>query len=58
MKEIIRKINEEFEIFITDSTLQFQKGNKAAGSRARKSATKLGKLFKEFRKTSVEEAKK
>ena len=35
-----------------------EKGNKAAGTRARKSALELSKLFKEFRKVSVEEAKK
>lgn len=57
MKELIEKINAEFETFQKDAELQSQKGNKTAGMRARKSALELGKLFKEFRKISVEEAK-
>lgn len=36
---------------------QVEKGNKAAGTRARKSALELSKLFKEFRKVSVEASK-
>lgn len=58
MKELIERINAEFENFKTDSDLQAEKGNKAAGTRARKSALELSKLFKDFRKVSVEEAKK
>ncbi|MFC3158129.1 Histone H1-like protein Hc1 [Chryseobacterium arachidis] len=58
MKELIEKINAEFEAFSTDTALQSEKSNKAAGTRARKSALELSKLFKEFRKVSVEEAKK
>jgi hypothetical protein len=58
MKELIEKINAEFEAFSADANLQLEKGNKAAGTRARKSALELSKLFKDFRKISVEEAKK
>ncbi|WP_300672516.1 histone H1 [Soonwooa sp.] len=58
MKELIEKINVEIEAFKTDASLQEEKGNKAAGARARKSALELTKLFKEFRKVSVEESKK
>lgn len=58
MKELIEKINAEFEAFSTEAGLQAEKGNKAAGTRARKSALELSKLFKDFRKVSVEEAKK
>lgn len=57
MKELIEKINAEFETFTADANLQLEKGNKAAGTRARKSALELSKLFKEFRKVSVEAAK-
>lgn len=32
-------------------------GNKAAGARARKASIELGKLFKEYRKISVEASK-
>ena len=58
MKELIEKINAEFETFSSEANAQAEKGNKAAGTRARKSALELSKLFKEFRKVSVEEAKK
>ncbi len=57
MKELIEKINAEFETFTADANLQVEKGNKAAGTRARKSALELSKLFKEFRKVSVDAAK-
>ena len=58
MKELIEKIKAEFEAFAKEAQQQAEKGNKAAGTRARKSALELSKLFKEFRKVSVEEAKK
>ncbi|OCA69079.1 histone H1 [Chryseobacterium artocarpi] len=58
MKELIEKINTEFESFSTEANQQSEKGNKAAGTRARKAALELSKLFKEFRKVSVEESKK
>lgn len=58
MNELIEKINAEFETFSKESQAQAEKGNKAAGTRARKSALELGKLMKEFRKLSVEESKK
>lgn len=58
MKELIEKINAEFEAFSKEAEQQSEKGNKAAGTRARKSALELSKLFKDFRKVSVEESKK
>ena len=58
MKELIEKINAEFESFSKEAEQQADKGNKAAGTRARKSALELSKLFKDFRKVSVEESKK
>lgn len=58
MKELIEKINVEFEAFLNEANQQSEKGNKAAGTRARKSALELSKLFKDFRKVSVEESKK
>ncbi|KMQ69498.1 histone H1 [Chryseobacterium sp. FH2] len=58
MKNLIEKINIEFETFSINSNLQSDKGNKTAGMRARKSALELGKLFKEFRKSSIEHSKK
>ena len=41
----------------TPIIFKIQKNNKAAGTRARKSALELSKLMKEFRKVSVEAAK-
>lgn len=57
MKDLIEKINEQYESFTSESTMQSEKGNKAAGTRARKAALELSKLFKEFRKVSVEASK-
>ena len=58
MKELIAKIEETYAAFVADATAQAEKGNKAAGTRARKASLELEKLLKEFRKVSLEEAKK
>ncbi|PRY90702.1 histone H1 [Mongoliibacter ruber] len=58
MKSLVDKINAEFEAFKADAELQLEKGNKAAGTRARKSTLELTKLMKEFRKESLEASKK
>ena len=50
MNELIAKIKELNEAFMSDAALQIEKGNKAAGTRARKASLELGKLMKEFRK--------
>lgn len=57
MKELIDKINIDFEMFSKNAEAQSLKGNKAAGVRARKFALELVKDLKEFRKLSVESAK-
>ncbi|MDR0907632.1 MAG: histone H1 [Rikenellaceae bacterium] len=57
MKNLVPKINAEIAKFQENATLQLEKGNKAAGTRARKAALDLSKLLKEFRKASVEAAK-
>ncbi|QQU05274.1 histone H1 [Myroides odoratus] len=57
MKELIEKINTSFETFKADAELQVEKGNKAAGTRARKDSLELEKLLKEFRKASLEASK-
>ncbi len=57
MKELIEKIKTEIEAFSKDADAQLTKGNKAAGTRARKSALELSKLMKEFRKVSIEATK-
>lgn len=58
MEALVNKIKAEFEAFAKDADLQSEKGNKAAGGRARKSSLDLEKLLKEFRKVSLGESKK
>ncbi|MBQ7222683.1 MAG: histone H1 [Bacteroidales bacterium] len=58
MKKLVAQIQAEFEVFQKNAEAQVVKGNKAAGTRARKAALNLAKLMKEFRKVSVAEAKK
>ena len=52
MKELIEKINAEIE-----TEAQCEKGNKTAGTRARKASLELTKLLKDFRKASIEFSK-
>jgi hypothetical protein len=58
MKATVDKINEQITELQTNVALQLEKGNKAAGTRARKAALELTKLLKDFRKISVEVDKK
>lgn len=58
MNELIAKIKEMSDALLTDAALQAEKGNKAAGTRARKVSLELEKVLKEFRKVSLEESKK
>ena len=57
MKKLVEKINATYASFAKDAEAQIEKGNKAAGLRARKAALELMKDLKEFRKVSVEEGK-
>ncbi|MCI2082431.1 MAG: histone H1 [Bacteroidales bacterium] len=57
MEKLVEDIKKEFEAFEKNADAQLAKGNKAAGTRARKSALALSKMMKEFRKISVEAAK-
>ena len=57
MQNQVEKINAQIELFQENAKLQVEKGNKAAGTRARKAALEISKLMKEFRKESVEAAK-
>ena len=57
MKNLSEKIEAKIEEFKTDAKLQLEKGNKAAGTRARKASLELEKLLKEFRKQSIEFSK-
>jgi len=58
MNELIAKIKELSNSLLEDAALQTEKGNKAAGTRARKASLELEKVLKEFRKVSLEESKK
>ena len=58
MKTLVENINAQVALFQANAEAQLVKGNKAAGTRARKAALELSKLLKEFRKVSVEETKK
>lgn len=57
MKELVEKINAGITTFQKESEANLG-GTKAAGARARKATLELEKLFKEFRKVSIEEGKK
>ena len=57
MKELVEKIKAAYPEFVSNAELQVEKGNKAAGARARKAALEIMKDMKEFRKASVEASK-
>ena len=57
MKELVEKINALYAEFEKDATVQSDKGNKAAGQRARKVSLALEKELKNFRKVSLEAGK-
>jgi hypothetical protein len=58
MENLVKQIVESYSKLIEDANAQVEKGNKAAGTRARKASLGLEKLLKEFRKASIEAAKK
>ena len=56
-KEIHTKIKDLFEEFDTNHEIHSEKGNKAAGGRARKAIGEIKKLVTAYRKASVSESK-
>lgn len=58
MKNLVEKVASLYEVFKKEAESQLNNGNKAAGTRARKASLELEKAMKEFRKLSLEEAKK
>ena len=58
MKELVEQIAATYADFLKDATAQVENGNKSAGTRARKASLAIEKAMKEFRKASLEEAKK
>jgi hypothetical protein len=57
MENLVNQIVESYGAMIKDAKSQLEKGNKSAGTRARKASLELEKLLKEFRKKSIEAAK-
>lgn len=57
MQELLEQIKEQINDFETNSQLQLEANNKAAGGRARKASLALEKLLKEFRKVSIAASK-
>jgi len=57
MKELVAQIQGQIAEFSENAGLQVEKGNKAAGARARKASLELEKLLKEFRKISISAGK-
>lgn len=55
--ETVAKIEAAFEAFVKDAKAQAEKGNKAAGTRARVASLEIEKLMKEFRKESLAASK-
>ncbi len=54
MKTLMEQINETIDNFQKNATLQVEKANKAAGTRARKASLEISKMMKEFRTKSME----
>ena len=57
MKELVNAIVAEYAVFAQNAEAQVEKGNKAAGARARKASLAIEKMMKEFRKVSIEASK-
>ena len=57
MKELVEQIQAAYAAFEADAVAQVEKGNKAAGTRARKASLELEKMMKAFRKASIESSK-
>lgn len=58
MEELLQTIYAACQEFGKDAKAQAEKGNKAAGTRARVKSLEIEKLMKDFRKASLEANKK
>ncbi|MDR0573048.1 MAG: histone H1 [Tannerella sp.] len=58
MEKLVKQVESAFNAFLGDANAQIEKGNKAAGTRARKASLEIEKMLKEFRKKSLEASKK
>ena len=57
IEQLLKEISRVSEALLTDGMLQSERGNKAAGVRARKASLELERLSKAFRKASLEASK-
>lgn len=57
IEQLLKEIRRASEALLSDGTLQSERGNKAAGLRARKASLELERLTKAFRKASLEVVK-
>jgi hypothetical protein len=58
MQELLDQIKVQIALYTENADAYATKNSKAAGARARKATLELTKLFKEFRKLSIEDSKK
>lgn len=58
MKDLIEHISAKAEAFLKYANSQLDKGNKAAGLRARRTSLELEPLLKQFRKASLKASEK
>ena len=58
VNELHSKIKEHFEEFDKNHEAHSEKGNKAAGGRARKHIGEIKKLVTDYRKASITQSKK
>ena len=57
IEKLLQEIRQTSEALLIDGTLQSERGNKAAGLRARKASLELERLTKAFREASLEVTK-
>ena len=57
MEQLVKELEAKMAEFARNANDQVEKGNKAAGTRARKASLEIEKLMKQFRKESIEAAK-
>jgi len=57
MRNLVSKLHTDVDAFFKDAEAQIEKGNKAAGTRARKASLEIEKALKAFRKSSLEASK-
>ena len=57
IEQLLKEIRQASEALLTDGMLQSERGNKAAGLRARKASLELEWLTEAFHKTNLEAAK-